>query len=148
MTITTDPNFAFLPQGVSETLTPFVCILSTVEAKRTILAGQSYKFAVEEILKDWELVRGRFDRISNVWIRETSALSSGKQIRAHHSFRELVDFGNTAIPWAKERLAESARWGLVLEAITGASPAISNPGDAKSIAAAWLNWEPNEAAAA
>ena len=108
--------------------------------------SNDYRDAVRK-LKAQAADKARFDKIAKRWEQATLNMSSPNQARAHPLFEQLVEFGDAAIPWAKDRLDGDGDWDLVLHEIVGSHPPVTRDGDTDAIRTAWLNWDQHEAVA-
>lgn len=79
-----------------------------------------------------------FKILADKWESETSCISNPSQAMNCDSFKDLVSFGNEAIPWANERLQKgSIFWSNVLFEIIGNHPKYSQPGVVSVIRKEW-----------
>lgn len=124
------------------------CLLLEVWTVSHAAGEYDYVRMAELLAGEASEAKVRFDALADPWEEDTRVLSSFSHARRHPLFQRLVDFGPLAVPWAKARLNSSVYWAAVLEAITGYTPYIPNPGSAEAIKSAWLDWFPDETAAA
>jgi len=81
-----------------------------------------------------------FSLLAQVWINETSILSSLPAIFMHEAHQQIIGLGPEAIPFLLERLPEEPeRWLWALQVITRQNP-VPDDADAESAVAAWLEW--------
>jgi hypothetical protein len=89
-----------------------------------------------------ETIEQRFQRLADVWRRETWHLSSATRMAEHPAYREIIALGPAVVPLLLGELARQPdHWFSALQAITGANPV--DPADRGRIdrmAAAWLAW--------
>jgi hypothetical protein len=89
-----------------------------------------------------ETLEARFDRLAEVWLRETAVLSSTTQMMAHPAFKEIVSMREPVIPLILKRLGKGeGHWDLALGEITGERPfPASAAGRITLIEQFWLVW--------
>lgn len=84
----------------------------------------------------------QFDQLAAEWRKDTSFLSSVRNICIHPSYQRIIGLGPAVLPLIiRELKRESEHWFWALKAITGADPVA--PADRGNIAAmreAWLKW--------
>jgi len=91
-----------------------------------------------------------FQRLAAEWSRGTSHFSFRHQAVKHPSYRALLDLGPVIVPMLIEKLRVNApgRWFYLLDDLVGWSPVRQeDAGNVTAMAAAWVSWYENRAAA-
>ena len=84
----------------------------------------------------------RFNRLADLWQKETAHLSSSRRMAMHPAYQEIIAMGQPAIPLLLRAIVERPdHWDMALGAITGADPvAREDWGKMDRIDQAWLKW--------
>jgi hypothetical protein len=89
-----------------------------------------------------ETLEERFNRLADLWQRETGHLSSSRKMAMHPAYQEIIAMGQPAVPLLLRALVERPdHWDMALEAITRADPVPREDwGNMDRIDQAWLKW--------
>ena|SRR5437868_5735970 len=92
--------------------------------------------------KPVESVEAKFRRLEAVWRDETGHLSSTTKIINNKAFQEILQMGESVVPFMLQDLAVRPRhWVWALPTLTGADPVPSEDGgNIGKMTEAWLRW--------
>jgi hypothetical protein len=84
----------------------------------------------------------RFRELTQLWKRETAALSSSTQKAMHPAYQEIIGMGERALPLIfAEMTREPDHWFWALRAITRENPVPQeNQGNLRAMTWDWLAW--------
>lgn len=83
-----------------------------------------------------------FEALFQKWKSETALLSSATAIVSHSAYRQIIDMGDSVIPFILIKLQyDPQHLFSALYQITGENPVpYAHAGDLKQMTADWLNW--------
>jgi len=85
----------------------------------------------------------KFIRLRDIWLEETSCMSSMTDIVNNNAYQEIILMGDSVLTYIFEDLQDSPKfWFQALRMITGTQPYIpeSSVGKVSEISYIWLAW--------
>jgi hypothetical protein len=91
---------------------------------------------------DQDLLRQKFDQLTEEWKSHTVYIGSAELISAHPAYGEIIKMGPAVLPFIFETLAiEPHYWFCALREITGEDPVSeADRGNLTRMSHAWLGW--------
>ena len=108
------------------------CLLGIVAMTSIIVHKRNFKRPTPD----------NFNRLADLWQKETIFLSNSETAERHPAHREIVSWGPPAVPLILERMrSQGGHWFTALTAITGDDPIPpGSRGKIPEMTAAWLEW--------
>jgi hypothetical protein len=115
----------------------------TLELAHTVpVSPGRVKVRVESIAATKDSSQARFRALVEQWMEATRLLSSITEMATHPAYQQIIDMGQTALPWIFEELRRDPdQWFWALQAITGEDPVpAEDRGNLPRMAQVWLPW--------
>lgn len=84
----------------------------------------------------------KFLKLKDRWLKETVFVSSSVEKVSNSAYKEIISFGNVALPWIIRDLKKTnSHWFYALEKISGKNPIKEeNIGYVIKMKEDWINW--------
>lgn len=89
-----------------------------------------------------DALHGEFERLAELWKRETVHMSSTNSICKHDAYQQIIALGEPVVPFILHDLREDLNhWFWALKKITGADPVpVESRGNLPLMREAWFRW--------
>jgi hypothetical protein len=104
--------------------------------------GETAPLGIPPQVREAVVDRQRFDRLAEMWKRETGHLSQVTKRCTHPAYQQIIGMGAGAVPLILYDLKKSRDdWFWALSAITGENPINeTDAGNVPKMTEAWLQW--------